>query len=366
MSRTIFRSREVELLRIPFAVGDGVTDDTAAIQASIDAGPGRLYLPPGTYKVSRLTIPSNVTLEGGGAQCTTLKTTEAEGDVISVLGQGVQIRNLGFDSFPKRIGGSYVNFGPQSSCCSIDHFQMFNAYIGVTLSGTISMYAEHGLLRDIIACGVRIDGGQDQYLRCLTMDNDTKPATGIHINSTGNANISDCDIIHCGYDLLITGGYSIYVRDCFFDTARMGIFIAPTTPVERCHFHGCWTSGHEGHGVLIDPNSPGSVDTIDFIGHHSFGNGNDGIHLGKGNNLKVIGSSCCDNMSGLGVGAQHVIIQGNRLGATGSMPGNEYGCFFLPGAEQILMTGNDVTGNKRMGKVGTPPNSIFANNLGDV
>ena len=60
------------------AVGDGVTDDTAAIQAAIDAvygmGGGRLLFPSGTYKVSAssLTLRDKVQLIGAGSQCTTL------------------------------------------------------------------------------------------------------------------------------------------------------------------------------------------------------------------------------------------------------------------------------------------------------
>ena len=60
------------------AVGDGVTDDTTAIQAAIDAvyglGGGRLLFPAGTYKVSAapLTLRDRVQLIGAGSQCTTL------------------------------------------------------------------------------------------------------------------------------------------------------------------------------------------------------------------------------------------------------------------------------------------------------
>lgn len=51
------------------AVGDGRTDDTAAIQAAIDAcaasGGGMVFFPPGDYRVSSVTLRDSVILWGG-------------------------------------------------------------------------------------------------------------------------------------------------------------------------------------------------------------------------------------------------------------------------------------------------------------
>ena len=53
------------------AKGDGITDDTTAIQNAVDALPtgGTLYLPRGTYKItSSINILKTVSIQGEGSQ----------------------------------------------------------------------------------------------------------------------------------------------------------------------------------------------------------------------------------------------------------------------------------------------------------
>ena len=45
------------------AVGDGVTDDTLAIQAALDSGAGSVYLPEGIYLFSTLIVNKNTISE---------------------------------------------------------------------------------------------------------------------------------------------------------------------------------------------------------------------------------------------------------------------------------------------------------------
>lgn len=358
------------------AFGDGVADDTDGIQRAIDRcqtnGGGVVILPPGTYKVSQLTIVQNVILMGFGANVSILKASQADQDVVKVTGGGVRLTDLGFDSFVPRTGGSYVNFTTTSERGQLDHFLMEKAYVGVTLSGPDALYVEHGLIRNStkfpMSCGVHIRDGQDQFINHLLINNEPGHESdfGILIDQTGNCIIADCDLIHCDVGLGIFGGFSAYVRDSYFDSSRIGILIHAIEPVERCHFSSCWSCGHAEHGVLLDPSSPASIDSISFVQHDALFNGNDGVHFGKGSNLKLIGSNCCANKTaGVAVGhlATDVLITGNKLGRTGSMKGNAYGCFLVNGCDYVTVSNNDLLGNTTQNLAGNAPHQIVNNNF---
>lgn len=47
------------------ATGDGITDDTTAIQAALDSGAGRVVFPPGTYKVTSSLVPAEYQIMEG-------------------------------------------------------------------------------------------------------------------------------------------------------------------------------------------------------------------------------------------------------------------------------------------------------------
>ena len=76
------------------AVGDGVTDDTAAIQAAITAGANKeVYFPSGTYVATTLTVANPCRLFGSGI---ILKTTAAASTLLTINSNDVDIDGLEF------------------------------------------------------------------------------------------------------------------------------------------------------------------------------------------------------------------------------------------------------------------------------
>ena len=92
------------------AVGDGVTDDTTAIQNALDSGAKRITVPQGVYVTGPLTIPSWVELVGetfpdgiaAGLGPVTFKFSLTSGTAID-CGDNPVIRNIAFQN----LGGSY-------------------------------------------------------------------------------------------------------------------------------------------------------------------------------------------------------------------------------------------------------------------
>ncbi|MBA1291394.1 glycoside hydrolase family 55 protein, partial [Pseudomonas japonica] len=131
------------------AVGDGVTDDTAAIQATIDAaaaaGGGTVFVPTGTFIVSAgeepsdgcLMLKSNVYMEGAGAGLTTVKVADGSDTKIT----GVIRSAYGEETHDFGLSNLTIDGNRDHTTGKIDGW--FNGYIpgkdghdsNVTLSG---------------------------------------------------------------------------------------------------------------------------------------------------------------------------------------------------------------------------------------
>lgn len=105
------------------AVGDGVTDDTAAIQAAIDAQPtngGTIHFPPGTFLHTGLTLRNGITLKGHGGrraagQVSTLQYTGTGSRALDARDcTGVLLQDLAVTYSSASFSGSLVDLSKSS------------------------------------------------------------------------------------------------------------------------------------------------------------------------------------------------------------------------------------------------------------
>lgn len=173
------------------AVGDGSTDDTAEIQAAIDAaeaaGGGRVLLMPGkTHRISAdLIIDSpNVTLDGAGATINRDAQVSSGDNVIEVSASNVTINDLTIRcaTAAAEINGAYgiLVFGSATDVL-ISGVQVHTiAATGIVIAGAASrVNVTDCYVHDTQADGIRFAG---TVTHCA--------ATGCHVASTGDDGIS--------------------------------------------------------------------------------------------------------------------------------------------------------------------------------
>ena len=241
------------------AVGDGVNDDTAALQNCINANTN-VWLPSGNYKITAsINLPSNRTIQGAGMWYTTLVgdssvygtpsrrvTLNGNGSNIhlsdvAVLGK-LNYRN---DTQPNDgLGGAYGT-GSTISNVWVEHTKT-----GAWIVNSQGLVVNNCRFRDTIADGINLAVG----MRSTTVTNCTArgtgddcfaiwPATYMSQTFTPGLNV----ITRCtGRTPFLANGGAIYgaisnrIEDCLFQdiTYGCGILISTTFPVGGNIFSG--------------------------------------------------------------------------------------------------------------------------------
>lgn len=148
------------------AIGDGAHDDSAAIQAAINAvgiSSGGIYLPPGNYKSQGLIIPDNYTnfsIRGAGSFQSTLINPSTIADVITwnnPVGYPIGLYDFGVEGQTAATAGWGIKLG-NSIFGSIDNLHVRNIYNGVYLKNCNSLLVSNVIGYDIQKIGLHIDG----------------------------------------------------------------------------------------------------------------------------------------------------------------------------------------------------------------
>ena len=278
------------------AVGDGVTDDTAAIQAAITAGAGKkVYFPAATYLISSaLTIVSaNTRLEGDGVG-TVIKNTSLTGHALkffpnnttatSVFLNNCGIADMQIYSAVNKTAGAGV-YALQCNGFRLDRVQITNHPEGLLVSGgqlnvfnAPTIFASSAVLtgtpvansQAVRFCEAPIDGGL--YQNCFTCEV-TNIIVGANRCLDKGIRVESCDGLH------ITNGYinGAYSDEVFIKVVTAARYVA-NLAFENVYLDGLGMAAAPANRNGI--NFPASA--LGIIYSVSFNNGFIGNYSGKG------------------------------------------------------------------------------------
>jgi parallel beta-helix repeat protein len=247
------------------AIGDGIADDTVALQAAIDSvtatSGGVVYLQPGTYLFTTLTLRDNLHLVGAGRGSTVLKTSgPASAQSALLLGSGrvgIVIEHLTIDGNNHAnaacgvyITGSGTDKNSALRNCRVTNFTTTNGFSPVGQACGIYSWTADSI---VVESNEFVNNNYDVYM-----------------DSPG----SDCRVIN--NRIWSTGGH----------TGRLiGIMMRSNSNIES----GALVSGNTVENVKTDAGG------IGLYGH--------GINLSGVRNVRVLGNSCEDcTCAGIHVG----------------------------------------------------------------
>ncbi len=253
------------------AKGDGVTDDTAAIQAALDAS-YNVYIPAGTYIVSNLTA----TLDG----------TKISGDnVSSVLQFKSGSTGVLFSSNGKRVEISLLNFygGNDTSKKTVSTSTADRSGIGINtqLNSQISNVTIHGFEN----YGIKsIDTARDRLSHLVVSDStiyNTFNAFLAGPNYAEYIRISNMDIHNNYYGLYLSSGNITASNNKITDNGY-GVYLLGTGIVNNAH--GNLSNSLINHNGVYSIYTEGVTVGFNFIGNNIF-DGNIYLKNSRGINI---------------------------------------------------------------------------------
>jgi hypothetical protein len=226
------------------AVGDGVTDDTAAVQLAVDAADS-VYFPAGTYLCDTITLHDGSYLYGDGAASIIKQNTVATSygvlyansgtssdyvrnlriDSLQILGQ---VATQGFSQFSHLISLNGVRY-VEISNCTIKGFRGDGIYLGSGVVGGDERHNRNVTIRNCIVDGVNNDNrngisvvdGDEVLIQGNTLINCTRS------NMPGCIDVEpDGSIFHIVRNIRVIDNY---FENCQGNVGFIGILLAAAT-----------------------------------------------------------------------------------------------------------------------------------------
>ena len=232
------------------ATGDGVTDDTIAIQAALNSIPatgGMLYLPPGTYKTTAtltLLAKSNVTVFGAGMGASVINASAVTGNLM-VLGytsgapSPAVLNNVTLRGF--------TLYGSATS--AMDKIVNYRGINNVVFD---AMEFYNGYNEGVYCDGASVSFNGLTITNCYFHDcNKSSISNGINTNTLG---VTDIIIENNRFERMGTGLYVLgqnisICNNQFVDIRNTGIGVGESNLALKRSISGCVISGNNFVGL---------------------------------------------------------------------------------------------------------------------
>ncbi len=371
------------------AVGNGVTDDTSAIQSainSVSSTGGSIFFPRGTYNVRSLNLNAKgVKLLGSGWSATKLQGIQQNSKIVNITADfcGVQDLQIGFSGATPDNTLSTAIYSKANNCV-FSNFKIYNTGIGIYLDNSTVAMLENFYIEMFTQAGLYIDHWIDMYCNNFIIQASVGLNMGklgcIYVKNGSDALLVSCGDILSGKHAIRCEGdswgmnYSAFTNVCF-DSSNEACAYLERSRMNR--FTNCWFSGgRQGSGY--EGMSIGNSTDTEFVNCVFTNNGGHGATV-KNNNTNIRFNSCLfDSNSytggrgiyhGLSVwpGATNFSVT-NSTFKNGSFSGQQgFGLLVNSGnSDKYIITQNFFQGNTIVGLSdgGTGTNKIITNNIG--
>ena len=276
------------------AVGDGVTDDTAAINAAFAVG-GKIYFPSGTYLCSTITLASSDTHIFGSKKSVIKLKNSVNVDLLDLSNfDNITISDLTFD--------------------------------GNKANQTV----------DVNAVCIRGNGCSNVILQNCTVKNSA--LTGANIINSDGIKIVNNLFTDCGTKNSVNSGDAMYLA---FNTND---YVSGNTVVNPARI-----------GIIIKGSAGPTATNGTVIGNYVINSGENGIGTEDGNaRILIVNNVVVDSgdnafastKAGIAVGevGEKVTVSGNIIHNSGS-----YGIEVTHGADETIVSNNSITSSGAMG-----------------
>ena len=341
------------------ATGNGITDDTAAIQNAIDAA-NYVIVPAGTYVVTRISMRNGVTLEGQGNPTILRKNGSSETSVISAN------NNHSFKILSLQIDGNLVNNPTAADNISITNgcynfsvvgCETFNAKYSNVLGLGNGIFVESNadlaqgtrscielnktnscavgiLARKVFNIDIQNNAGKSNTFGGIKMDDVTLPASTVA--TTANIVIQG--------NQYTTSGVGIGLFGVFSNITSLGYVLSQDNYTQGfIVVNANVTFNNQFYGIVIQ--GQGVACTSNIVRNNGSSNTNGGMLFNAGYSLCANNIVTDNYYYGIDAGlAYSATVSGNEISRNGTFLNQSIG-LNVGASNKLSVRGNNVTSN---------------------